>query len=326
MATPEERALLQAAAQKYTGKDFGSNGYDQAFEQSGMSAQDRIKEILASPEARNYAQQQAQTLYQPQASQIGIAENQANDSYANLMQALEARQKALPEQTLGEFNRRGLLRSGLAVQGLNTATADLNRSITSTQQERAYKLADLASQRAQLALKQAGYATDFLSNEQSDFEKANTPAAGSTQVVKVNGHQLLIDKTTGKTIQDLGSSGGGGDGSGSGNYTAAQLRKLAAYGVDASNTGAANAILYPASVTGDVNNQLSLYDTGGADHSIDYNPTDKGDKVLSQHQAEAAYGGILDLVGGNEKLAASLYNDAIKKGGYTGYQGINIGA
>ncbi len=205
--TAEERAALQAAARRYTGKDFGVGGYDQAFEDNpGISVEARIRELIASPEARNYAQQRAQDLYQPQLSQLGIAETQAGDQYANLLQALEQRQQDLPEQVLGQFNRRGLLRSGLAVEGLGRQQADLGRSITSAQQARAYKLADLAAQRAQLTLKQAGYAQELYDQPFEEIASAEEAARKNTQVVTAGGRTLLIDKGSGRTIADLGSA------------------------------------------------------------------------------------------------------------------------
>lgn len=265
--TDQELQTFKDSYRKYLGREVDP-GAVTAFQGSNISLQDRVRELLGSSEFTSRQQQIASNQYAPQTAQLGMQEMQANEQYDELLRSLEERRKTLPEQTLSEFSRRGLLRSGIASEALGKSLGDLERNITSATRERAYRLADLASRRAQLVLSQQQTANQLIEQPRQQFEEnvvANEEAqrkamieaqksqAANTSTVTAGGRVLLIDKSTGQTIADLGSAykgSGGGSGSGGnipqGNINNAIEDALEVLGQeDIANVDNADALLAP---------------------------------------------------------------------------------
>lgn len=288
----QDQTAYQQAFQNYLGRQATAGELAGATGNSA-SLQDQIRGILTGSEFANRQQQNANNVFQPQFSQLGIAENQTNDSYANALQALEQRQAALPEQVMGQFNRRGIARSGIAAQGLGQAMGDINRSITSTQQNRAYKLADLASQRAQLALKQSGYVTDLMSQPLNAYDE-QVQAQQKADLAQQAAQEKISNSSSTRNTYN--------------NSTTTKVKGMSKTELNAYSTGL-----------------LKQFDTGGTNKNVDYNPEDTGDKTLSQGQAAAAYADLLDQVGGNQNLANQYFKQAWTKGGYQKYLTYDLG-
>lgn len=170
MATAEERARLQRASKQYTGRDFGTGGYDEAFERSGMSVDDRIREILNSGEAQQYAQSQAAAQYQPLIGETDRAAAETKSDLDTLISQLEKQKSEAPEQIFNDFNRRGLFRSSMAQKEVGSQVGQLVNKIGSAQVQRSTRLADLAAQRASLLAKQTQYEIGFRDQNRNQFE------------------------------------------------------------------------------------------------------------------------------------------------------------
>ena len=170
MATADERTRLQRASKQYTGGDFGTGGYDEAFERSGMSTDDRIREILNSPEAQQYAQAQAAAQYQPLIGETDRAAAETKNDLDTLISQLDKQRQEAPEQIFNDFNRRGLFRSSMAQKEVGSQVGQLVNKIGSAQVQRSTRLADLAAQRAGLLSKQTQYEIGFRDQNRNQFE------------------------------------------------------------------------------------------------------------------------------------------------------------
>lgn len=168
--TAEERARLQKASKQYTGRDFGTGGYDQAFEDSSISADDRIREILNSGEAQQYAQAQAAAQYQPLIGETDRAAAETKSDLDTLISQLDKQRQEAPEQIFSDFNRRGLFRSSMAQKEVGSQVGQLVNKIGSAQVQRSTRLADLAAQRASLLSKQTQYEIGFRDQNRNQFE------------------------------------------------------------------------------------------------------------------------------------------------------------
>lgn len=223
MATQAERLQLQEASKRYTGKDFGQNGYDQAFEDSGMSATDRIREILNSGEAQQYGQQQASNIFTPQISQVDQTAASTKSDLDTLIKQLQDQQQALPEQTFNNFNRRGLFRSSMAEKAVASGVGQLGSQIGNAQIQRSTRLADLAAQRASLLNKQTQYANDFTSGNRSAFEQQTAEQEAARQKAE---YEQQLQQMRLQTALAQASNRGSGSGTGSSildNWLAGQM-------------------------------------------------------------------------------------------------------
>ncbi len=212
MATQQERLALQEASKRYTGKDFGVGGFDQAFEDSGVSATNRIREILNSSEAQQYGQQLASNQFAPQISQVDQATASTTSDMDTLIKQLQQQQQAAPEQTFNDFNRRGLFRSSMAQKAVANTVGQLGSQIGNAQIQRSTRLADLAAQRASLLNKQTQFANDFTSGNRSAFEQ-NVAEQEAAQQKAAYEQQLAQMKL--QTALAQASNRGGGSGTGS---------------------------------------------------------------------------------------------------------------
>jgi hypothetical protein len=208
MATQEERLALQEASKRYTGKDFGVGGFDQAFEDSGVSATNRIREILNSSEAQQYGQQLASNQFTPQISQVDQAAAQSKSELDTLIGQLQEQQKAAPEQTFNDFNRRGLFRSSMAQKAVANTVGQLGSQIGNAQIQRSTRLADLAAQRASLLNKQTQYANDFTSGNRSAFEQNVAEQEAAQQKMQ---HEQQLQQLKLQTALAQASRRGGSD-------------------------------------------------------------------------------------------------------------------
>lgn len=224
--TREQReAGIREAYRRYLGRDIDQQGLNDFLARGDISLADRTREILGSREFADRQNTRATNLFEPAFQGLDRDAQGLDTQYQDLIQGLERRKKEMPEEVLGQFSRRGLLRSDKASEALTQESGALERQFTSASRERASRLADLAARRAELVMQQQDTRNQLMLNPSDQFEKElqqrlqNQMAerqlreqlasreASQRQIVTSGGQQRLIDAITGSTVADLGAAG-----------------------------------------------------------------------------------------------------------------------
>lgn len=167
--TAAELQAYQDAFQKYLGRQSDQAGID-AFNNSGISLDNRIREIMGSDEYKQRVAGQAANIYQPQISQVDRATAQTTSDMDTLIKQLQQQQQDAPEQIFNDFNRRGLFRSSASQKAVADTVGKLTSQLGNAQIQRSTRLADLAAQRANLLNQQQSYIGDVSGRDRQGFE------------------------------------------------------------------------------------------------------------------------------------------------------------
>lgn len=168
MATSQELDRLKSAYRNYLGREASG---DELSEGSGIGVEDSIRKLLGSSEYLNRQAGRVHDEYQPELSSLARDETRTTSEYDDLISQLESRQKELPEEVFGDFNRRGLFRSSIAQNEVAKQVGDIAKRSSTARADRASRLADFAAARANLMRQRSTRYSQLVDADRGTFEQ-----------------------------------------------------------------------------------------------------------------------------------------------------------
>ena len=192
-----ETEIFKRNLRRFLGRD-ATSGEVGDFERSGQSARSAIEGLFSSQGFREIQQAKAEKQFNP------VLQGLQNEEADSALFA-QTRQRELPEEVLGQFSRRGLLRSGGASRSLTEGLTGLSR-------QRALEKADIASRRSQAFSRRDELVNSLINDPRNQFfqeQEAEAQRQLREQELELQRQQLELQRAS------LRRGSGGGSGSGS---------------------------------------------------------------------------------------------------------------